>query len=138
MPSLKELRDKVKEIRASQKALTKATAEELAAEIEKHEKAMKAETMKAKRMEALAKAREAKAAKKAPAEKKEEKPKAEPKPKKEAKQVVEVPKAEFVKEHKVLVKELKEKKPKELAKEAVKQEKELAKVVKEKKPEAKN
>ena len=124
MPTLKELRAKVKELRSSQKPLTKASADELTAEIEKHERAMKAEAAKAARMGALAKAREAKAAKKAPAGE----PKAEPK----AKKVVSIPEKEFIAEHKTLVKELKEAKPKVLAKEAVKQEKELAKV--EKKP----
>lgn len=117
MESLKDLRKKVKEIRAAQKPLTKASAEDLMAEIKKHESAMKT----AMRMENLAKAREAK---KAPKEPKEEAPK------KAKKEVVSIPKAEFVAEHKTLVKELKEAKPKALKKEAKKQEKELASIEK--------
>lgn len=116
MDSLKELRKKVKEIRASQKPLSKASAEDLQAEIKKHESAMKT----AMRLQNLAKAREArKSSDKIPnVAKEEEKPK-------RTKKVVEIPKKEFIEEHKTLVKELKEAKPKVLKREAKKQEKEL-------------
>jgi hypothetical protein len=60
--SAKELKDRLKALRNEHagKAITKMTAEEMEREIAHHETARKATELKAKRMEALAKAREAK------------------------------------------------------------------------------
>lgn len=79
--SAKELKDRLKALRSEfGKPITKMTAEEMAKEIAHHETAKKSAETKAKRLEALAKAREAKKAptlvvkelpkKKAPAPKK--------------------------------------------------------------------
>jgi hypothetical protein len=76
--SAKELREKLKKLRSEHagKAVGKMTAEEMSKEISHHETACRATELKAKRMEALAKAREARTAKKTEAE-----------PKKKAKKV---------------------------------------------------
>jgi preprotein translocase subunit SecD len=60
--SAKELKDRLKALRNEHagKPITKMTAEELEREISHHETAQKAAELKAKRLEALAKAREAK------------------------------------------------------------------------------
>jgi len=60
--SAKELKDRLKELRNTHagKPITKMTAEEMEREISHHETAQKAVELKAKRLEALAKAREAK------------------------------------------------------------------------------
>ena len=59
--SAKELKDKLKALRSDfSKPITKMTAEEMAKEIAHHESAKKSAETKAKRLEALAKAREAK------------------------------------------------------------------------------
>ena len=78
--SAKELKDKLKALRSDfSKPITKMTAEEMEKEISHHESAKKAAEVKAKRLEALAKAREAK---KAPAPAPKAAPKvAKPKPK---------------------------------------------------------
>jgi hypothetical protein len=61
--SAKELKDKLKALRSDfSKPITKMTAEEMAKEIAHHESAKKTAETKAKRLEALAKAREAKKA----------------------------------------------------------------------------
>jgi hypothetical protein len=62
--SAKELREKLKKLRAEHagKAVGKMTAEEMSREISHHETACRATELKAKRMEALAKAREARSA----------------------------------------------------------------------------
>jgi hypothetical protein len=61
-PSKKELVMKLKQLRSehSGKPISKMTPEELTTEIEHHETACKARLMKAKRLEALTKARETK------------------------------------------------------------------------------
>jgi hypothetical protein len=71
----KELRDKLKKLRAEHagKAVGKMTAEEMSREISHHETACRATELKAKRMEALAKAREARSAKKSDEPKKSKK-----------------------------------------------------------------
>ncbi len=59
--SAKELKDKLKALRSDfSKPITKMTAEEMSKEIAHHETAKKVAETKAKRLEALAKAREAK------------------------------------------------------------------------------
>ncbi len=61
--SAKELKDKLKSLRSEfGKPITKMTAEEMAKEIAHHESAKKVAETKAKRLETLAKAREAKKA----------------------------------------------------------------------------
>ena len=61
--SAKELKDRLKALRSEfGKPITKMTAEEMTREIAHHETAKKATELKAKRLEALAKAREAKKA----------------------------------------------------------------------------
>lgn len=61
--SAKELKDKLKALRSEfGKPITKMTPEEMAKEIAHHETAKKSAETKAKRLEALAKAREAKKA----------------------------------------------------------------------------
>jgi len=62
--SAKELKDRLKELRNTHagKPITKMTAEEMEREIVHHETAKKAVELKAKRLEALAKAREARTA----------------------------------------------------------------------------
>jgi hypothetical protein len=117
----KSLRDELKTLRDTHtgKAIGRMTPEELQSEIEHHTTAIKARALKASRMAALAKAREART--KPKEEKKEEeikvkvptikkaekvvveKPKAEPKPKTEKKVKAE-PKAEEPKEEKKPVK----------------------------------
>lgn len=117
----KELRDQLKKLRDEHagKAIGRMTPSELQSEIEHHETACKARALKAGRLAALAKAREARG--KPKEEKKEEevkvkvptikkaekvvveKPKAEPKPKAEKKAKAE-PKTEEPKEEKKPVK----------------------------------
>jgi hypothetical protein len=61
--SAKELKDRLKALRSEfGKPITKMTAEEMTREIAHHETAKKAAELKAKRIETLAKAREAKKA----------------------------------------------------------------------------
>jgi len=61
--SAKELKDRLKALRSEfGKPITKMTSEEMTREIAHHETAKKAAELKAKRLEALAKAREAKKA----------------------------------------------------------------------------
>jgi hypothetical protein len=61
--SAKELKDRLKALRSEfGKPITKMTAEEMTREIAHHETAKKAAELKAKRLETLAKAREAKKA----------------------------------------------------------------------------
>ncbi len=96
--SLAELRKRVKELRGSVIAGTGASAEELKKEIAYHEAAVKSAERDKKRMEALARAREAKIAKgkaKKEGEPKVAKVKAEPVA--EAKPIVEKPKVAKVK-----------------------------------------
>ena len=123
--SAKELKDKLKALRMahSGKAVGKMTAEEIAAEIEHHETAAKARELKAKRMAALAAAREARA-------KASDKPKLVVKEikKEKVEKVAEIPKKEFVKEHKKLIKVLESGSAKEQKKEAKEQKKEMKKV----------
>lgn len=65
--SAKELKDRLKSLRSEfGKPITKMTAEEMTREIAHHETAKKAAEVKAKRLEALAKAREARTAVKTP------------------------------------------------------------------------
>jgi hypothetical protein len=116
--SAKELKDKLKALRNAHvgKPVGKMSAEEMMAEIEHHEVSVKARETKAKRLAALAAAREAK--------------KARPTneiitPKKET--VAKIPKSEFVKEHKSLVKVLEKGTKKAQKAEAVVQKKELKK-----------
>jgi hypothetical protein len=108
--SAKDLKDKLKALRSAHvsKAIGKMSAEEIASEINHHETAVKARETKAKRLAALAAAREAK--KKAPEI-----------------LVAEIPKKEFIKEHKKLVKVLETGTKKAQKKEAVEQKKELKK-----------
>jgi hypothetical protein len=65
--SAKELRERLKKLRSEHagKAVGKMTAEEMSKEISHHETACRATELKAKRMESLAKAREARSSKKA-------------------------------------------------------------------------
>ncbi len=107
--SAKELKDKLKALRSEHmgKAIGKMSPEEIQKEIDHHETACRQRELKAKRLEALAKAREEKKAPVAPAvksraSKSPEPPKKEPKEKKEKKE-----KKEEVKE---VVKVKKEKK----------------------------
>jgi hypothetical protein len=64
--SAKELRERLKKLRSEHagKAVGKMTADEMSKEISHHETACRATELKAKRMESLAKAREARSAKK--------------------------------------------------------------------------
>ena len=64
--SAKELRERLKKLRSEHagKAVGKMTAEEMSKEISHHETACRATELKAKRMESLAKAREARTNKK--------------------------------------------------------------------------
>ena len=112
--SAKELKEKLKALRNAHagKPVGKMSADEMMAEIEHHEASVKARETKAKRLAALAAAREAR--------------------KRPTNEVVEpvakIPKSEFVKEHKSLVKVLEKGSKKEQKKEAVAQKKELKKV----------
>ncbi len=115
--SAKELKEKLKALRNAHagKPVGKMSAEEMMAEIEHHEASVKARETKAKRLVALAAAREAR---KRPTNEIVQ-PKVEP--------VAKIPKSEFVKEHKSLVKVLEKGSKKEQKKEAVAQKKELKK-----------
>ena len=65
--SAKELKDRLKSLRSEfGKPITKMTAEEMAREITHHETAKRSMEVKAKRLEALTKAREARTAVKTP------------------------------------------------------------------------
>lgn len=77
--SAKELREKLKGLRSEHagKAIGKMSADEMSREISHHETACKASAVNAKRMEALAKAREARAGGKVKAPVKEAKEKKE-------------------------------------------------------------
>jgi sRNA-binding protein len=89
--SAKELKDRLKALRSEfGKPITKMTAEEMTREIAHHETAKKSAEVKAKRMEALAKARESKKTASAP----KPEPKVEIKPK-----TVRKPKAKKVEEY---------------------------------------
>lgn len=76
--SAKELRERLKKLRSEHagKAVGKMTAEEMSKEISHHETACRATELKAKRMESLAKAREARTNKKTEASSSEPKKKA--------------------------------------------------------------
>ena len=119
--SAKELKEKLKALRNAHagKPVGKMSAEEMMAEIEHHEASVKARETKAKRLAALAAAREAK---KARPTNEVVQPKAA-----SLQPVAKIPKSEFVKEHKSLVKVLEKGSKKEQKKEAVAQKKELKK-----------
>ena len=102
--SAKELKDRLKALRSEfGKPITKMTAEEMTREIAHHETAKKATELKAKRIETLAKAREAK---KAPVPAPAPAPAPAPTPKPRAKKVVVVEKYEEVSSDEEVVKKV--------------------------------